>query len=291
MRSDGLSTSVAPLLAIHAVSLHYPTGFHLGPLTLAVAPGERVALIGPNGAGKTTLLRLMAGVVRPSAGTVELDRRPLSALSRELIAQRIAVVPQTLQIPFAFTVAEVVALGRTARRWKRAGWQWREGLWRDEQAIAWAMTRTGASAFDGRVFNELSAGEKQRVVLAMALAQEPELLLLDEPTAHLDIRAQLDVLSLVAELQREQRLTVVGVIHDLNLAAQFFNRLVLLSHGQVVADGPPDAVLRDDVLDQVFAASVRVVPHPDHAGPLVVHRRPGIADVRSPIASLPARLP
>ncbi len=261
-----LSETATPIIAIDDVELLRSSGFRLGPLRLQIASGERVALIGPNGAGKTTALRLIAGVARPDRGIVYLAGSPVHRLARDAVARQVAVVPQALQLSFAFTVAEVVGLGRTAHRGQRLGPD------SDQDAIARAMAQAGVSAFAGRIFNQLSAGEQQRAILAMALAQQPRVLLLDEPTAHLDARAQLDALEIVRNLNRTGQVTVVAAIHDLNLAAQYFSRIVLMAEGGIVADGPPAVVLRQDILDQIFGHSLQVMPHPLSPGPLIVYR-------------------
>jgi|GEM_PF-2218 iron complex transport system ATP-binding protein len=221
-------------------------------LSLSIAPGEMVGLLGPNGSGKTTLIKLAAGVLQPQAGCVLLGGRDVRTLPRREIARRVAVVPQELTMPFAFTVRQMVALGRTPHLGllgvERA---------HDRQAIAEALATTGTAALVDRVFSELSGGERQRVIVALALAQEPELLLLDEPTAHLDIKHQVEVLELVRRLNRMRNVTVLATMHDLNLAARYFDRLILLQRG-IVADGTPAQVLDAELLSQVYDTPVQV---------------------------------
>lgn len=243
----------------------YYHGLVLEDVSFALRKGELVALIGPNGSGKTTLLKVLSGVLSPLRGRVLLDGRGVGQFSRREIAQKIAVVPQNLEVSYAFTVREMVLLGRTpyVRPWR--------GLTpRDLRVVEEAMERVGIRELGLRPFPELSGGEKQIVILAMALAQEPQVLLLDEPTVHLDIHHQLAVLELVKSLNQEEGLTILAVIHDLNLAALYFDRLLLLNHGHLAADGPPAEVLQKDRIAQVFGTPVEVQKHPTADVPQVV---------------------
>jgi iron complex transport system ATP-binding protein len=226
-------------------------------VSLALARGEMVALLGRNGAGKSTLLRLLSGVLTPSGGAVCLDGVPLACLGRRQIARRLGVVPQEVHVPFAFTVREVVALGRTAHVPLLHG----EST-RDRHAVERALHLLELEPLAARPYNGLSAGERQRAVLAMALAQEPRVLLLDEPTVHLDLAHQLSVLELVRGQNRSEGLAVLAAVHDLNLAALFFDRLVLLKDGHIVADGPPAAVVTAEAVHDVFGTAVAVYHHP-----------------------------
>lgn len=251
-------------LRLEQVSFGYGNGMVLRGVDLTIEAGERVALLGPNGVGKTTLLRLAAGVLRPTGGQVILDGQSLSRLSRQATAQRVAVVPQHLEIPFAFTVAEVVALGRTPYTSLLSSWRSV-----DATAVDQAMHWVGIAPLAHRPFPELSGGERQRVILALALAQEPKLLLLDEPTQHLDLRHQGEVLELVRQLNQNQGLTVLAAIHDLNLAALYFDRLILLHQGRVAADGTPVEVITEAMVRQVYGAEVQVMGHPHRPVPQV----------------------
>jgi len=226
----------------------------LRDVTLDIAAGERVALIGPNGAGKSTLLRAVAGLVEPAAGVVELDGSPLSSLDRLAVARRIAVVPQLPVLPFATTVEEVVALGRLPHEHPVRGMRPV-----DRSVVAEAIERVGLGHLLGRDARELSLGERQLVLLAMAVAQEAPLLILDEPTVHLDLRHQVEVMDLLLDLNARLGTTVLAVLHDLVLAAHFFPRLVLLDGGRVVADGPPAEVLRPDLIREVFGVDPSLV--------------------------------
>lgn len=252
-------------LFMRNVSFSYFNGLVLRDIDLNIADGEMVGVIGPNGCGKTTLLKLACGVLSPVRGEVSLGGISLKKLSRKQVARHVAVVPQYFNIPFAFTVAEVVLLGRTPFVSTISG-----ETRRDHEMSAIALGLAGINHLENRYFNDLSGGERQKVILAMALAQEPKLLLLDEPTTHLDISHQIEILELVKSLNREQGVTVIAAMHDLNLAALFFDRLVLLKEGAVFADGSPREVLTEDTIQDVFSASVKVSQHPLTSVPHIV---------------------
>ncbi len=220
---------------------------------LDIAQGEWVALIGPNGAGKTTLLRAIARLV-PFAGAIELDGRDTSELNRTELARLLAVVPQEPATPPWMTVGEYVLLGRTPHLGPLA----KEGL-RDRGAAAEALARLDLLAYAERRLGTLSGGEKQRVVVARALAQEAQIVLLDEPTASLDIGHQQQALELLDALRAESGLTLVAAMHDLTLAAQYAHRMVLLDEGRVVADGGPSDVLTEHLIARHYDASIEVV--------------------------------
>jgi iron complex transport system ATP-binding protein len=232
-----------------------------------VADGEWVALIGPNGAGKTTLLRALARLV-PFAGEIELDGRPLAELGRGELARLVAVVPQEPSTPPWMTVAEYVLLGRTPHLGPLA----KEGA-RDRDAAARALARLDLLPFVQRRLGTLSGGEKQRVVVARALAQEAAIVLLDEPTAALDIGHQQQALDLLDGLRAESGLTLVAAMHDLTLAAQYADRMILLDGGRVVADGAPAEVLTAPVIARHYGAAIDVVPVGDRIA--IVPRRAG----------------
>lgn len=236
----------------------------LDGVSLDLYEGEAVALLGRNGAGKSTLIRLLSGVVAPAQGTVLLGATPLSQLSRRELARRLAVVPQDVHVPFAFTTREVVALGRTAHVPFLHG----ESA-ADRAAVEGALGLLGLDALAERVYTSLSGGERQRAILAMALAQEPSVLLLDEPTVHLDLAHQLSSLRIVRGLTRHRGLAVLAAVHDLNLAALLFDRLVFLKDGRVVADGPAEAVLTAEIVQEVFDARVAIYRHPTTGAPQV----------------------
>ena len=253
------------MIRIKQVSFSYGENPVLHNIDLSVEEGEVVALLGPNGSGKTTLIKLISGVLKPSNGDIHLNGSILRGMKRRQVAQRVAVVPQQFSMPFAFTLREVVLLGRTPFH----------GIFsdeceRDHIVVDQAMEHVGITLLKGRFFNELSGGEMQKTILAMALAQEPKILLLDEPTAHLDINHQVEILDLVRHLNREQGVTVIGVMHDLNMAALYFERLILLKEGSIFADGSPEEVLTAETIEEVFSASVQVTMHPSTNKPHIM---------------------
>jgi len=239
-------------------------------VSAAVPEGEWLALIGPNGAGKTTLLRAIASLV-PFEGEIELDGRPVGGLGRSELARHVAVVPQEPSTPPWMTVAEYVLLGRTPHLGPLA----KEGR-RDREAAARALARLDLLTFGGRRLGTLSGGEKQRVVVARALAQEAPIVLLDEPTAALDIGHQQQAFDLLDGLRAESGLTLVAAMHDLTLAAQYADRMLLLDRGRVVADGSAADVLTEALLSEHYGASVEVVSVGGR--PVVVPRRVTSAD-------------
>ena len=237
----------------------------LDGIDLQIGAGELVGILGPNGAGKTTLLRLATGSLEPTTGSVALSGRPLSALTRRERARQVAVVPQEARVVFDFTVREIVLMGRAPHL----------GLLgieteRDLDAVDEAMRFTETTGFADRRIAELSGGEKRLVLIARALAQEAPLLLLDEPTAFLDLRHRLAMYRLAERLRSERGRTVVTISHDINLAARFCPRLVLLHRGRVVADGSPHEVLTPENIRYAYETDVRVVPDPDHGTPMIL---------------------
>lgn len=235
------------MIRLDGVTAVYRDRPALRDVTLTIDRGERVAIIGPNGAGKSTLLRVAAGLLRPATGTVELGGDRVDRLDRMAVARRLAVVPQLPVLPFATTVEEVVALGRLPHEHPVRGM--RPG---DRAAVAAAIERVGVGHLLGRDARELSLGERQLVLLAMAVAQEAPVLVLDEPTVHLDLRHQVEVMDLVGDLNARDGTTILAVLHDLGLAAHFFPRLILLDRGRIVADGSPGEVLAPDRIREVF---------------------------------------
>jgi iron complex transport system ATP-binding protein len=242
------------IVELRGVGAAYGPRRVLDAIDLTIAPGERVALVGPNGAGKSTLLRVLTGLLRPSAGDVRLEGRPVDGRSRESIARLVAVVPQVATLPFAARVEEVVALGRLP--WEDPLRGPRPG---DRAAVAAAIERVGLGRLIGRDARELSLGERQLVLLALAVAQSTPVIVLDEPTVHLDIRHQVDAMELLLDLNRREGTTVLAVMHDLRLAARFFPRIAVLADGRLVADGPPAAALSPDRIRDVFEVDPALV--------------------------------
>jgi len=255
---------VSAALTFEEVGFAYGSTPVLRDLRLRIEPGELTALLGPNGTGKTTCVRLAAGSLTPQRGRVRLFGRDLRTFGAPERARTVAVVPQESPLEFEFRVHEIVAMGRSPH-------QGLLGLESDEdrKAVAEALQVTGMEGHAGRPLAALSGGEKQRVILARALAQHPRLLLLDEPTAHLDLKHRLAIYALLQRLQREG-LTTLVVSHDLNLAAAHCGRLVLFRCGEVVADGPPRAVLRREVLREVYEVDLEVRADGEGGAPFVV---------------------
>jgi iron complex transport system ATP-binding protein len=237
--------------------------------SVSVHPGRLLALVGPNGSGKSTLLRLLAGVWPPTAGTVTLDGAPLAGVPRRALARAVALVPQDTHIAFAFSVREIVAMGRHAHlgRFERERAS-------DREAIAQAMARADVAGIADRDATELSGGERQRVLIARSLATEARHLLLDEPTASLDVAHALDVLALCRRLADDGHAVAVA-LHDLNLARRFATDAVLVRQGAVVASGPVDDVLTPALVGDVFGVAVAIAtpPPPDTGGVYVFSKR------------------
>ena len=243
-----------PALLVDGATVEIRGRAILRDVSLRVEHGERVALIGPNGAGKSTLLRVLAGILRPTAGRMLLDDQPIASVDRAEVARRLAVVPQQTALPFSMRVEEVVALGRLPHESVLRG-----ASPADRAAVAAAIDRVGLGHLIGRDARELSLGERQLVLLALAVAQASPVLLLDEPTVHLDLRHQVEAMELLRDLNERDGTALVAVLHDLGLAAHFFPRLIVIDHGRVVADGAPAEVLSDDLIRDVFGVSPALV--------------------------------
>ncbi|MEV6577497.1 ABC transporter ATP-binding protein [Streptomyces sp. NPDC051582] len=256
-------------LAASGLTLAYEDRVVVDDLDLSVPDGKVTVIVGPNACGKSTTLRALGRLLRPRAGAVLLDGAALSSLPTRRIAQTIGLLPQSPTAPEAITVADLVARGRQPhQRWWQ---QWSEA---DERAVAGAMARTSVADLADRPVDALSGGQRQRVWIAMALAQETELLLLDEPTTFLDIAHQVEVLDLVRQLNHERGRTVVAVLHDLNQAARYADHLVAMKAGRVVAQGPPSAVVTAELVHEVFGLDAIVVPDPVTGSPLIIPSSP-----------------
>jgi iron complex transport system ATP-binding protein len=249
------------VIDVDEVALQFSDVGVLSGANLRVDPGEFVALVGPNGAGKTTLLRTVNAVLAADSGSVRLDGDPVSTLSTREVSRRVATVPQDTHLGFAFTAEQIVEMGRTPHR-SRIEW----GTQRDPVEAAMERTETGHLA--GRTVDDLSGGERQRVLVARALAQDTPALLLDEPTASLDINHQVRVLDLARDLADEGR-AVLAAIHDLDLAARFCDRLALLHEGRIRTSGRPAAVLDSELVDAAFETTTAVTDHPVTGTPTV----------------------
>ncbi|MEU7044462.1 ABC transporter ATP-binding protein [Streptomyces varsoviensis] len=256
-------------LGARGLTLAYEERTVVDGLDLDVPDGEVTVIVGPNACGKSTLLRALGRLLKPRGGAVLLDGTELSRIPTRKIAQAVGLLPQTPVAPDAITVADLVARGRQPHQ----HW-WRQWSDEDERAVTDAMARTDTTALAARSVDELSGGQRQRVWIAMALAQETDLLLLDEPTTYLDISHQVEVLDLVRQLNHERGRTVVAVLHDLNQAARYADHLVAMKNGRIVARGRPSEVVTARLVREVFGLESVVVPDPVTGSPLVVPGAP-----------------
>ncbi len=253
------------MLNLQSLHVEYHGNEILKGISLRVSPGETLVVIGPNGAGKSTLIKAVSGVIHPSQGIVWIDGTNLANLSTIQRARYLAVVPQARLLPPAFTVRQTVLLGRTPY----LGWLGRTSR-ADEAQVERAMHYTHLTDMADRRVGELSGGEQQRVLLARALAQDTPVLLLDEPTTHLDLEHQSSFLNLVKTMVSQRDLAVLMVLHDLNLIGLYADQVALLVHGQLHSMGKPETVLTAKNLSEVYHVPVSVVPHPEYGTPLVL---------------------
>lgn len=244
-------------IRVEQLTFSYGRDFALKDVAFSIPAGEFFGIAGPNGSGKTTLLKLMDGLLKPDSGTIMYRGRSVQEFSRKEIAKSIAYVSQEHELPFAFTVEESVIMGR----YPHLGILGLEGE-RDYQIAEKAMKTAGVYSLKNRLVTELSGGEKQRVIIARALAQEPEVMLLDEPTAHLDLASGVEIMELLKELQREQGLTIVTASHDLNLLAIYADRIAFLLKGEKLAEGKPEEVLNDELLKRAYVGKFRLIYEP-----------------------------
>jgi len=264
-------------LEIQRLGLAYGRNVVMRDLTFQVMPGEMVGLIGPNGSGKSTIIKALSRVISPSSGQIFLDGKDISQISRGDLARLIGVVPQMPLLPSTFSAFEIVLMGRNPH----LGLLQYEGA--RDMAITWqAMEKTATHSLAERRVGELSGGEIQRIVIARVLAQEPKSILLDEPTANLDISHQVEILDLIKNLCLENNLTVVVALHDLNLASQYCDRLILINSGRVHVQGTPEEVINSRNIKEVYGAEGCVYAHPVNGLPAVLlkagsskHAKPG----------------
>ncbi|MGY4645238.1 ABC transporter ATP-binding protein [Cellulomonas sp. URHB0016] len=273
-----MTAAASPLVA-EGVTLAYDRLVVARDLDLAVAPGSFTVIIGPNGCGKSTLLRALARTLTPRSGRVLLDGVPIGRMRSKDVAKRLALLPQGPIAPESITVGDLVARGRyphqgILRQWSAA----------DARAVGAALAATEVDDLRDRFVADLSGGQRQRVWLAMALAQETDLLLLDEPTTFLDIAHQVEVMDLCARLHAEGR-TLVAVLHDLNQAARYATHLVAMRDGRVVAQGRPEDVVTEPLVQDVFGLACRVVPDPETGMPMVVPLRRAVSTGPCPPAT------
>lgn len=256
---------MAVVLKIQNVECAYGATRVLDGITFSIERGSFTGIIGPNGSGKSTLLRCISRVLKPARGAVLLDERNLYSLGSREVARQMAVVPQETAVNFSFTVEEVVMMGRSPHldRFESEGE-------RDFEVAARVMELTDTRILANRPVTAISGGERQRVIIARALAQEPEIILLDEPTSHLDINHQLEILNLLQRLNQEKKLTIISVFHDLNLAAQYCHTLILMQKGQVFALGTPEEVLTAHNIKDIYGTNVLIRKHPVTGRPAVM---------------------
>jgi len=271
MMNEEFTSNVA--YSLKNVSFSYSRGKRaeseavLKELSCLILSGRVLGILGPNGSGKSTLLKLLARVFYPQNGTIDLLGKSLSGLSQVEVAKRVALVPQeTLQV-FPFTIAEMVLMGRSPHHQGWGGWHWEDS--QDWAVAQKAMDELDVAHLGDRLVTEVSGGERQRAVIARALVQEPQILLLDEPTAFLDLHHQLDIARIIKRLNRERGLTVVLVSHDLNLASQYCDQVLLLNHGRLAAMGTPQTVIQPKIIEAVYGCSVLVDRHPQSGLPRV----------------------
>jgi len=252
-------------LEVQNITLAYDRNIVIRDLTFQVTPGEMVGLIGPNGSGKSTIIKAMSRVIHPYSGKILLNGKNIAQIPREELARLLGVVPQMPLLPSAFTAFEIVLMGRNPhlRLFQYEG--------EKDLNITWqAMGQTATQPLAERRIGELSGGEIQRIVIARVLAQEPKSILLDEPTANLDISHQIEILDLIKNLCLENNLPVVIALHDLNLASQYCDRLILLNNGQVHSQGTPSEVINPQNIKEVYGAEGCVYAHPVNGLPTVL---------------------
>jgi len=237
----------------------------LSQLTFALETGEMLGVIGPNGSGKSTLIRVLANALAPDSGQILVKEMAIQKFSRRELARKIAVIPQQSQIDFPFRVLEVVLMGR-APYLKRFELESK----RDLEIARAALASTDGLELENRFIDEISGGEKQRVILARALAQEPEILLADEPTTYLDLHHQTKFMSLLSELRRQKNISILFSTHDLNLASLFADRILVLDRGQVAGLGKPEEVLEADIISKIYGIRLKAVPRILSKKPLLV---------------------
>ncbi|MGA2516823.1 MAG: ABC transporter ATP-binding protein [Thermodesulfobacteriota bacterium] len=258
------------MIEAHSISFRYHEAWVLQEVSFRVEKGEFVGVIGPNGSGKTTLLKLLYGLLAPQRGEILFELVPMKKMDRRDIAKRIAVVAQETQLLFPFSVLETVLMGRSPYL-GRLLFESEKDLEIARKAMEW----TKILPFSERPVEELSGGERKRVFIARALAQEPEVILLDEPTANLDIEHQIDFLDLILTLNRERGLTIVMASHDMNIASEFCDRLILLQEGRIYQMGTPEEVVTKENIESVYGCEVWIDQHPVSGMPRISLLRKG----------------
>lgn len=263
-KKSSRDASGSPFIRLKDVSFAYDRNSILKNISLDIQPGEIIGVIGPNGSGKSTLMKLMGGVLQSKPGDIFFKGEDLRLLKRKTLAQSIAWIPQENPLVFPFKVSEVVLMGRhpylSPLMFERM---------EDFHISRRAMEATQTLEFANRLFNEISGGEKQRVMIASALAQEPEMMLLDEPTSALDLKHQMQILNILKQLNETRGVTLVMALHDLHLASKFCKRTILLQKGQIVRDGTPDEVMQKDILEKVYDVKIKIF-HDQEDGSIMI---------------------
>ncbi len=247
-----------PILQLQDVSFAYHRDPVVKAVSLEVETGEFIGVLGPNGSGKSTLLKLLGGILKPDSGSVMFRDKGLNDYKRKILAQSIAWLPQEHAMAFSFRVAEIVLMGRHPYLSPMTF----EGQ-KDFDIADQAMRTTETTHLSERQFSDISGGEKQRVMVACAITQEPEVMLLDEPTTALDIKYQLEIINILHRLNRNDGMTLLLAMHDLHLASKYCRRLILIDNGNIVKDGTPEEVLQKDILESVYGVQLKVIRDPD----------------------------
>ncbi len=271
-------------LSAEALTLAYGARTIVEGLSVGIPPGRITAIVGPNGCGKSTLLRALARLIAPREGQVVLDGKALHGRPSKEVARTLGLLPQSPTAPEGIAVADLVGRGRHPHQRPLARWNEH-----DYEVVAASLAATGIADLADRSVDELSGGQRQRVWIAMALAQETDILLLDEPTTFLDVSHQIEVLDLLTDLNRDRGTTIVMVLHDMNLAARYADHVFAMRAGEVVADGPPHAVMTSDLIREIFALDAVVIDDPVSGTPIVLPRgrhhllpRPGASGLAEP---------
>ncbi|WP_104138347.1 ABC transporter ATP-binding protein [Arthrobacter sp. ZGTC131] len=259
------TTATAPRLTAEALTVGYEQRIIAENLNVQIPEGSFTVIVGPNACGKSTLLRALARLIKPRSGQVLLDGKSVASLPAKELARRLGLLPQSSIAPDGITVADLVARGRYPHQKLLRQWSAQ-----DEAAVADAMRATGVTHLSGRLVDELSGGQRQRVWVAMVLAQQTPLLLLDEPTTFLDIAHQIELLELCRDLNRDKGHTLVAVLHDLNHASRYANHIIAMKDGAVVAEGAPSDVITEALVEDVFGLPCRIIEDPVAGTPLVV---------------------
>ena len=246
------------------IQVAYDEHIVIKDLNLSIHKGEVISILGPNGCGKSTLLKTLSRVLKPTKGKVLIEEAPIDSIPTKELSRKIAMLSQHNQVPVGITVKELVYYGRLPHK------KWYETRNKEDEAIIeWALIHTGLAEYKERQVSDLSGGERQRVWLAMALAQKPEVLLLDEPTTYLDISHQLELMELICAINEKFKMTIVMVLHDLNQASEYSDRLVIMKKGEIKADGTPEVIINEDLLRDIYHIQCDIDKNPRTARPRI----------------------